>query len=54
MAARCSFSSSPVALPSVPGGIAQGPQIVSLRSSGDVGLIVELCPPNHPSSALYI
>ena len=54
MAARCSFPFPPVALPSVPSGIAQGPQIVSLRSSGDVGLIVVLCPPNYPSSAFHI
>jgi hypothetical protein len=39
MAARCSFLSTPVALPSVPGGIAQGPQqIVSLLLSDDVGV----------------
>ena len=38
MAARCSFLSTPVALPSVPSGIAQGPRLVSLLLSGDVGV----------------
>jgi hypothetical protein len=38
MAARCSFLSTPTVLPSVPSGIAQGPQpIVSLLLSDDVG-----------------
>ena len=39
MSARCSLLSTPTALPSVPSGIAQGPQqIVSLLLSGDVGV----------------
>ncbi len=43
MAARCSFLSTPVALPSVPSGIAQGPQIVSLLLSDDVDVRLLSC-----------
>jgi hypothetical protein len=44
MAARCSFLSTPVAFPSVPSGIALGPQIVSFPHSGVYwSLIVEPC-----------
>ena len=51
MPARRSFPSSPVAHPSVPSGIAPGPQIVSPLPSGDVSLIVELY---HPSSSAHL